>query len=585
MSEARVNKYSTNNQPVRPFRLGVVVLLVLSAAMLLLWRSVDLNVLRKDFLQQQGDARYLRVMPIAAHRGMILDRNGEPLAISTPVDSVWVQPQAFIKAHAQWSRIAGLLGMKISDLQREVLPRRKREFAYIKRHIAPHLAAQVMALGIPGVSLRREYQRYYPTGEVAAHVLGFTNVDDKGQEGMELAWNGWLQGVPGSQRVLKDRLGRVIKHIELIRKAHPGKDLVLSLDRRLQYLAYRELKRMVIRQNARSASAVLLDSRTGEVLAMVNQPSYNPNDRGQMYGANYRNRAVTDVFEPGSTAKPFTIAAALESGKYTPQTLIDTAPGVFRIGRYRVRDARNYGRISVSTVIQKSSNVGASKIALSLDPDRLWRAYARVGFGEITGSGFPGEVSGVFTRDRPWHDIERATLAYGYGVSVTTLQLARAYMVLANDGRELPVRFLPPSANDPVARGKQVMPVKIARAVRHIMERVVEKGGTATRAAIPGYRVAGKTGTMKKAVAGGYSDDRYVSVFAGMAPASHPRLVMVVMVNEPREGVYYGGLVAAPVFARVMSGALRMMNVTPDDIPAQPVTLAALSLARAGAHP
>ncbi len=580
-----MNKHRADNHNARPFRLGVVVLLALSAAVLLLWRSVDLNVLRKDFLQHQGNARYLRVMPIAAHRGMIRDRNGEPLAISTPVDSVWVQPQEFINAHAQWPRIARLLGMKVSDLQHEVLPRQKREFVYIKRHIAPHLAAQVMALGIPGVSLRREYQRYYPTGEVAAHVLGFTNVDDKGQEGMELAWNDWLQGVPGSQRVLKDRLGRVVKHIELIRKAHPGKDLVLSLDRRLQYLAYRELKRMVIRQNARSASAVLLDSRTGEVLAMVNQPSYNPNDREQLRGANYRNRAVTDVFEPGSTAKPFTVAAALESGKYDPQTLIDTAPGIFRIGRYRVRDIRNYGRISVSTVIQKSSNVGASKMALSIDPDRLWRAYARVGFGETTGSDFPGEVSGVFTRSRPWRDIERATLAYGYGVSVTALQLARAYMVLANDGRELPVRFLPPSANDAVIRGKQVMPVKIARAVRHMMERVVEKGGTGTRAAIPGYRVAGKTGTMKKAVAGGYSDDRYISVFAGMAPASHPRLVMVVVVNEPRNGVYYGGRVAAPVFARVMSGALRLMNVTPDDVPVQPVTLAALSLARAGGHP
>ncbi len=580
-----MNKHSAGNQPVRPFRLGVVVLLVVTAALLLLWRSLDLDILRKDFLQHQGDARYLRVMPIAAHRGMILDRNGEPLAISTPVDSVWVQPKDFISAHEQWPRIARLLKMKVSDLEREVLPRRKREFVYIKRHIAPHLAAEVMALQIPGVSLRREYQRYYPTGEVAAHVLGFTNVDDVGQEGMELAWNSWLQGVPGSQRVLKDRLGRVVKHIELIRKAHPGKDLVLSLDRRLQYLAYRELKRMVIKQNARSASAVILDSRTGEVLAMVNQPSYNPNDRDQLRGANYRNRAVTDVFEPGSTAKPFTVAAALESGKYTPQTLIDTTPGVFRIGRYRIHDARDYGLISVSTVIQKSSNVGASKIALSLDPDRLWRAYARVGFGETTGSGFPGEVSGVFTRSRPWPAVERASLAYGYGVSVTALQLARAYMVLANDGRELPVRFLPPSADDAVLRGKQVMPVHIARAVRRMMERVVEKGGTGTRAAIPGYHVAGKTGTMKKAVAGGYSDDRYVSVFAGMAPASHPRLVMVVVVNEPRNGVYYGGLVAAPVFARVMSGALRLLNIPPDDVSPRPVTLAALSIARAGGHP
>ncbi|VAX11569.1 Cell division protein FtsI [Peptidoglycan synthetase] [hydrothermal vent metagenome] len=568
------------------FRLSIVVLLVITAALLLLWRSVDLHVLRKDFLQHQGDARYLRVMPVVAHRGMIQDRNGEPLAISTPVDSVWVQPQEFIAAHDQWPRMAKLLGMKVSKLEQRVLPRKQREFVYIKRHIAPQLAAQVMALEIPGVSLQREYHRYYPAGEVTAHVLGFTNVDDEGQEGLELAWNDWLQGVPGAQRVLKDRMGRVVKHIELIRKAHPGKDLTLSLDRRLQYLTYRELKRMVIKQKARSGSAVILDSRTGEVLAMVNQPSYNPNNRGQLRGVNYRNRAVTDVFEPGSTVKPFTVAAALESGKYQPQTLIDTTPGVFRIGRYRVRDVRNYGRISVSTVIQKSSNVGVSKMALAIEPDRLWNSYARVGFGETTGSGFPGEVSGVFTRSRHWRDIERATLAYGYGVSVTPLQLARAYMVLANDGRQMPVRFLPLAVDEEAVRVKQVIPEKIVRAVRLMMESVVQKGGTATRAAIPGYRVAGKTGTMKKAMAGGYSDDRYVSVFAGMAPASDPRLVMVVMINEPRGDVYYGGEVAAPVFAKVMSGALRLMNVTPDDVSSRHINLAALPESlQAGVHP
>ncbi len=568
------------------FRLSIVVLLVITAALLLLWRSVDLHVLRKDFLQHQGDARYLRVMPVVAHRGMIQDRNGEPLAISTPVDSVWVQPEEFIAAHDQWPRIAKLLGMKVSKLEQRVLPRKQREFVYIKRHIAPQLAAEVMALEIPGVSLQREYHRYYPAGEVAAHVLGFTNVDDEGQEGLELAWNDWLKGIPGAQRVLKDRMGRVVKHIELIRKAHPGKDLRLSLDRRLQYLTYRELKRMVIKQKARSGSAVILDSRTGEVLAMVNQPSYNPNNRGQLRGVNYRNRAVTDVFEPGSTVKPFTVAAALESGKYQPQTLIDTTPGVFRIGRYRVRDVRNYGRISVSTVIQKSSNVGVSKMALSIDPDRLWQSYARVGFGETTGSGFPGEVSGVFTRSRHWRDIERATLAYGYGISVTPLQLARAYMVIANDGRQMPVRFLPLAADEDPVRVEQVIPVKIVREVRLMMELVVQKGGTATRAAIPGYRVAGKTGTMKKAMAGGYSDDRYVSVFAGMAPASDPRLVMVVMINEPRGDVYYGGEVAAPVFAKVMSGALRLMNVTPDDVSSRHINLAALpERLQAGAHP
>ena len=570
---SNLHRHRRDSQRGPGFRLGVVTALVTGAALLLLARGVDLHVLRKDFLQHQGDARYLRVVPVAAHRGMIRDRNGEPLAISTPVDSVWVEPDAFIAAHGQWPRLARLLGMKVSELERRVLPRRERAFVYIRRHLAPQRAAQVMALQIPGVSLQREYHRYYPTGEVTAHVIGFTNVDDEGQEGLELAWNEHLRGLPGSQRVLKDRLGRVIKHIELIRKAQPGEDQVLSLDQRLQYLAYRELKRMVIRQNARSGSAVILDARTGEVLAMVNQPSYNPNNRGQLRGTRYRNRAVTDVFEPGSTVKPFTVAAALESGKYTPATLIDTAPGVFRVGRYPVHDIRNYGRISVTTVIQKSSNVGASKMALSLEPERLWQAYARLGLGEITGSGFPGEVSGVFSHRRHWSDIERATLAFGYGISVTPLQLARAYLVLANDGRLPPVRFRPP-AEDETVSGRQVMPAKVARAVRRMMETVVQPGGTAVRAAIPGYRVAGKTGTMKKATAGGYSEDRYVAVFAGMAPASDPRLVMVVMINEPRNGVYYGGEVAAPVFARVMSSALRLMNVPPDAVSEHHITLA-----------
>ena len=556
------------------FRLLVVTTGIVASAFVLLWRGVDLHVFNKDFLQNQGDARYLRVLPVAAHRGMIRDRQGEPLAISTPVDSVWVQPEEFISAHNQWSTLAGLLGLRVSQLQQMVLPRKDKEFVYIKRHVAPDLAKKVMALEIPGVSLQREYHRYYPTGEVTSHILGFTNVDDIGQEGIELAYNDWLKGSTGSQRVLKDRLGRVVKHIELLKAPKPGQDMLLSIDRRLQYLTYRELKRAVLKHKAKSGSAVVLDAKTGDVLAMVNQPSYNPNNRGQFSGASYRNRAVTDVFEPGSTVKPFTVAAALTSGKYQSKTLINTSPGTFRVGRHTIRDIRDYGMISVSKVLQKSSNIGASKMALALSEEHLWNGYAKVGFGESTGSGFPGEASGVFTRSQRWKEIERATLAYGYGLSVTPLQLARAYTVFATGGRLLPVSF--EVSTQPV-KGSAVMKAHTANTVRRMLETVIEKEGTGSKAAIPGYRVAGKTGTMKKASAGGYSEDRYISVFAGMVPASDPRLVMVVMVNEPSAEVYYGGEVAAPVFSAVMSDALRLFDIPPDNIDERKLQMAGLN--------
>jgi len=430
-----------------------------------------------------------------------------------------------------------------------------------------------MALGLPGVNLQREYRRYYPAGEVTAHVVGFTNIDDRGQEGLELAYDEWLRGTPGSKRVLRDRLGRVVRNVEQIRKPEPGRDLTLSLDRRIQYLAYRELKRAVFHHQARSGSLVILDVHTGEVLAMVNQPSFNPNDRRQFLPAQTRNRAVTDVFEPGSTIKPFTIAAALLSGRYRPNTLIDTSPGHYRLGRAVIRDDRDYGRINLTTVIQKSSNVGASKIALSLPDELLYRVQDSFGFGAVTGSGFPGEVGGLINDAGHWRRIEKATVAYGYGISVTALQLVRAYAALADDGRLHPVSFLRVTSPEPARR---VLPARVARQIRRMLEAVVADGGTGTRARIAGYRVAGKTGTVKKAVAGGYSEDRYVSVFAGFAPASHPRLAMVVIVNEPRDGIYYGGLVAAPVFSRVMAGALRMLGVAPDAAPAHPLRLAAV---------
>jgi cell division protein FtsI (penicillin-binding protein 3) len=422
-----------------------------------------------------------------------------------------------------------------------------------------------MLLDIPGISLQREYRRYYPAGEVTSHVLGFTNIDDSGQEGLELAYNSWLKGLPGSKRVLKDRLGRVIENIESISTPDPGKQLVLSIDRRVQYLAYRELKTAVNRYKARAGTLIMLDVTTGEIIAMVGQPSYNPNNRTGLKSGNYRNRALTDVFEPGSTLKPFTIAAALESGLYDLETTVDTRPGFFKVGDHIIRDHRNYGVIDLPTIIKKSSNIGASKIALSLEPQDFWTTLARVGFGQTTGSGFPGEVSGFLNSYNNWSEVEQATMSFGYGMSVTALQLAQAYMAFATDGMMLPVSFL--KVTEPVSASR-VFSASVARQVRGMLEAVVQKGGTGYRASIEGYRVSGKTGTVHKTVAGGYSEDRYLSLFAGMAPASNPRLIAVVIIDEPQGEQYYGGLVAAPVFSNVMAGALRLLDIPPDNLPA-----------------
>jgi len=416
-------------------RRNLILIAVAGASLLLVWRAVDLQVVNKSFLQGQGDARYLREVADPAHRGMITDRYGEPLAISTPVDSVWAVPQVLAQARESWSRLAKVLGIKKDVLVRLLASKRDKEFVYLKRRVSPDVAGKVMALKIPGVALAPEYKRFYPTGEVAAHVVGFANVDDVGQEGMELVYNDYLKGVPGAKRVIKDRFGRIVENVERISEPEPGKDITLSIDRRLQYLAYRELKKAVKSNRADAGSAVILDVRTGEVLAMVNQPAYNPNNRSKLKSDHLRNRAVTDVFEPGSTVKPFTVAAALESGRFKPHTFIDTRPGRFRVGRKTIRDFRDYGVIDVSTVIQKSSNIGASKMALAISPEYLWNAFVSVGLGEVTGSAFPGESAGLLTDYGSWHEIERATVSYGYGLSVTTLQLARAYTALATDGR------------------------------------------------------------------------------------------------------------------------------------------------------
>lgn len=543
-------------------RRGVVLCLLAAATIGLLGRALDLQFTHREFLKNQGDARHLRSVRTQAHRGLILDRNGEILAVSTPVDSVWVNPMELAAERKRWPELTRLLALDPEGIHQLLAGRMDREFVYLKRHLEPHVASRVVQLRLSGVYLQREYRRYYPTGEVAAHVVGFTNVDDVGQEGLELAFDEWLQGVDGAKRVLRDRLGRTVEDVENLRAARPGKDLRVSIDRRIQYLAYRALKSAVHRHGAKSGSAVVLDARTGEVLAMVNQPSYNPNNRADRVSSRYRNRAVTDVFEPGSTIKPFTVAAGLESELFRPTTRVDTAPGYFKVGKYTVHDMRNYGVLNVATVLKKSSNVGATKLALSLPPETLWNAMERAGFGRTTGSEFPGESTGILTHFSRWSRIHQATLSFGYGLSVTPLQLAQAYGVIASGGYLRPVTFLP---GEGVRKGRRVLSRSTANQTRRMLTSVVSEGGTGRRAHISGYRVAGKTGTVHKSTAGGYAEDRYLAVFAGMAPASAPRLVMVVVIDEPAGSEYYGGQVAAPVFAEVIGGALRLMGIAPDD--------------------
>lgn len=545
----------------------MVATVFLAAALAMSVRAVELQLVRNDFLQGEGQARHLRVVEMPAHRGMITDRNGEPLAISTPVASVWVNPHDLKESVERLPELAKLLEHPVNDILHAITARADREFVYIERHITPELAEAVAALEIPGVHLQREYKRFYPAAEVTSHLLGFTNIDDRGQEGLELAYDDWLRGESGKKRVLRDRLGRTIENIEQIAAAQPGKTLSTSIDLRLQYLAYRELKAAVQESGAKSGSIVLLDPETGEVLAMANQPSFNPNNRSELKGSLYRNRAVTDLFEPGSSFKPFPIAAALESGAFTPRTPVNTSPGYLKVGGYAVQDSRNYGMIDVTTVLKKSVNTGASKIALSLERDQMWSVLARFGFGSVTGSGFPGESGGMLPHWQRWRDVTQATMAYGYGLAVTPLQLAEAYSIIANDGKRVPLSFV---AIDELPGSERVVTAQTARQMRRMLETVVSPEGTGTYAAIDGYRVAGKTGTARKAEEGGYANDRHVAVFAGMAPAVDPRIVAVVVLNEPDESAYHGGEVAAPVFARVVAGAMRMLNIPPDEEPAVP---------------
>jgi cell division protein FtsI (penicillin-binding protein 3) len=528
----------------------------------LIWRAVNLQLVDHTFLAKEGDARFSRVAQIAAHRGTITDRYGEPLAVSTPVDSIWVNPKELALATDQIPRLATALKQDRQELARRITSNLDREFLYLARGRQPSEAEQIKALGIPGVYLSREYRRYYPSGEVAGHILGFTNVDDAGQEGLELAFDHWLAGEDGAKRVIQDRYGRIVQDVESIRPARPGRDLVLSIDLRIQYLAYRELKAAIREQQARAGSIVVIDVTTGEVLAMVNQPAYNPNDREQMLPATYRNRAATDIFEPGSSIKPFFVAAGIASGKYDDRSVIDTSPGFFKVGNRIEEDEHNLGAVNIATVLAKSSNVGMARLALNLEPQLIWNTLTHFGFGQVTTSGYPGESAGLLSNYSQWRPIGIATMSHGYGISVTPLQLAHAYATVGTFGLAKPVSFLRVDSAPP---GQRVLDDHVARELVGMLESVVvAEGATGKRAAIPGYRVSGKTGTAWKASAGGYSTDRYMAVFGGVSPASEPRLAAVVVIDEPTAGKHRGGEVAAPVFSAVVGGALRLLAVAPD---------------------
>ena len=557
------------SEGVHGWRLWLVVGALSLSGVALVARALYLQVINQEFLEKQGDARIVRTAKLSANRGMILDSNGEPLAVSTPVDTVWADPRKLYQSSQEFPRLAGALGRDPQLLARRVTSSLDKEFVYLVRHMPPQEAAKVKALGIPGVDVLREYRRYYPAGEVTGHLLGFTNVDDVGQEGLELAYDHWLGGDPGAMRVMRDSLGRTIEYIERIKAPRPGQDLRTSIDLRVQYMAYRELKAAVQANKARAGTIVIIDVQTGEVLAMVNQPAFNPNDREQYLPSRYRNRATNDFFEPGSSIKPFVIAAGMETGRYHADTLIETAPGFMKVGSRTIRDHDNLGTIDLSTVLCKSSNVGTVKVALSMRPQEMWTALDALGVGRVSGSGFPGESTGILNGYQHWRQIAQATMAYGYGLSVTPLQLAQAYAALGAGGVRRPVSLRKVDAPPP---GERVMPEPVARELVSMLENVVSESCTGKRAAVMGYRVAGKTGTAWKAAGGGYSTDKYMAVFGGVVPASNPRLAAVVIIDEPSAGLFYGGDVAAPVFSAVMSGALRLLAITPDDLQRVPAT-------------
>lgn len=542
------------------WRSRTVGLLLMGAFVALLVRAFYLQVINNDFLQEKGDSRYLRDIEISASRGKVMDRHGDMLAVSTPMKSIWAIPvDARNMTADQKRRLADMLEVKPRDLDARLAA--DKGFVFLKRQVPPQVADQVAAAKLPGVHQEREYRRYYPAGEMTAHLVGFTGVDDKGLEGVELAFQSSLLGRAGARTVIRDRRGNIVEDVGATRPPQDGKDVVLAIDSKIQYIAYSQLKAAVIEHKAKAGGVVVLDARTGEILALANWPTYNPNNRSSLSGAQLRNRAVTDTFEPGSTLKPFTVALGLDKGKYRYDSVIDCAPGRLTIGKATISDAHPHGKLSVAEVIQKSSNVGTTKIALSMPAEAMWSIFDGLGFGRTPELGFPGEVGGRLRPWKNWKPIEQATMSYGHGISVSLIQLARAYTVFANDGELKPLSLQ--RADQPLVRGQQIYSPQTAREMRAMLEMVVGPGGTAPKAAVPGYRVGGKTGTAHKLEAGAYAN-KYIASFVGMAPMSDPRLIVAVMVDEPSDGRYYGGDIAGPVFSQVMAGALRSQGIRPD---------------------
>ena len=540
-------------------RLYLMIAFFVVVTVTLCARVIVLNVVDNDFLQDQGDARTIRIKRINAHRGMIQDRRGKPLAISSPVVSLWAKPKELLKADASIDELAQKLEVPTHEFRAKIERNKGKGFIYLRRHLPPAVADEILALKTKGVYSEREYHRYYPGGEVTAHLVGFTDIDDRGQEGIELSFDEWLKGTPGKKKVLQNRYGDIVRDIMPVSEAQPGKNLELSVDLRIQYLAYRELKSAISYFNAKAGSVVILDVQTGEILALVNQPSFNPNNRTNLDLSAVRNRAVTDIFEPGSTVKPFTVAVALESGEYTKNSVVDTHPGFIKVGAKTIPDPANYGELDLGGIIEKSSQVGITKLALSLDEYEIWNMFSSVGFGESTGIGVLGESSGFLPSHRRWKDIERATFAYGYGLQVTPVQLAASYLTIASGGIKRPLSLVGRSPMD----DQRVMSRAVAADLIKMLQRVAESG-TGSKASMEAYSVAGKTGTARKVGKAGYDDTRHIAFFAGMTPAESPRLVGIVMIDEPKGDQYGGGAIAAPVFSRVMAGALRLLNVTPN---------------------
>ena len=561
-SKRDVRRHTPIVSPLRGGRFFLVIVAILLVAAVLIGRVTLLQLVDRPFLQSQGDARTLRHETIPAHRGMITDRNGEPLAISTPVVTLWANPQELPEDGIQQVVLARELGISLDALQARIERFSEHEFMYLRRHMTPDDAQRVLDLRMPGVYSRPEYKRYYPAGEVAAQILGVTNVDDQGQEGIELAYQPHLAGHTGQRRIIQDRRGRLVRELGVVKEAQPGGELVLSIDQRLQYMAYRELRSAVLENEADGGVAIMMDVRSGEVLAMANYPSYNPNNRAGLDPQGLRNQAVVDVFEPGSVMKPLAMMAVLESGEFSPDEVIDTSPGWMRIDQFTIRDIRNYGKLDFSGILEKSSNIGMSKLALQMPDTAIWEKYNQLGLGQAPGTGFPGESAGSLPAPIRWSRSERAALSYGYGLSVSPLQLASAYTAIANKGVRMSPSLL--RLND-TPQGTRAVAPGVAEQLLGLLETSVGPNTGGRRARVEGYRVAGKTGTVRKTDASGYSQTAYRSVFAGIAPASDPRVVTVIMIDHPKAGDIYGGAVAAPVFSSITGNALRLLDVPPDD--------------------